>query len=429
MSSTQLAKKVRVLIADDMADTRENLTKLLYFEKDIEVIGGASDGQQAVDLAKKSSPDIVLLDLNMPVVDGIAAAAAIRESGCGSAVIMMSVQDDVQYFRQAMLAGAREFLTKPFTGQDLIGAIRRVYEHSERPSAARVITAPTVSVNTPVKNGRIVTVFGPKGGVGRTTIAVNLAVALRNVSGKDVALVDGNLQFGDDGVLLSLQPQKTIVDLLPHVSALDPEIFDDLLLRHDSGVRVLLAPARPEMAELITPEIFNRILTKLRESSDYVVVDTFPSFQDTMLGTLDVSDQVLVVFTCEMTAIKNVRNFVDVTRALGYPREKLTLVLNRADSAGGIKASDIEKTLGHRISGQIVSDYRLVTSSLNAGVPVVSAHPKSKVAQCLVELAQRVAEVDPVEAASGGKLARASQMLKTALPFRRREATRQGSSS
>lgn len=429
MSATQLSKKVRVLIADDMADTRENLTKLLYFEKDIEVIGGASDGQQAIDMAKKSSPDIVLLDLNMPVVDGIAAAAAIRESGCGSAVIMMSVQDDVQYFRQAMLAGAREFLTKPFTGQDLIGAIRRVYEHSERPNAARVVNAPAVAVNTPLKNGRIVTVFGPKGGVGRTTIAVNLAVAMRMVSGKDVALVDGNLQFGDDGVLLSLQPQKTIVDLLPHVSALDSEIFDDLLLRHESGVRVLLAPARPEMAELITPEIFNRILTKLRESFDYIVVDTFPSFQDTMLGTLDVSDQVLVVFTCEMTAIKNVRNFVDVTRALGYPREKLMLILNRSDTAGGIKASDIEKTLGHPISGQIASDYRLVTSSLNAGVPVVSAHPKSKVALGLLELAHHIAEVEAVGNASGSKLSRASQMLKIPLPFRRREAARQVSSS
>ncbi len=429
MSANQQSKKVRVLIADDMADTRENLTKLLYFEKDIEVVGGASDGQQAIDMAKKASPDIVLLDLNMPVVDGITAAAAIRESGCGSAVIMMSVQDDVQYFRQAMLAGAREFLTKPFTGQDLIGAIRRVYEHSERPSANRVAVTPAQTVSTPIKNGRIVTVFGPKGGVGRTTIAVNLAVAMRSASGKEVALVDGNLQFGDAGVLLSLQPHKTIVDLLPHVSALDQEIFDDLLLRHDSGVRVLLAPARPEMAELITPEIFNRILTKLRESFDYIVVDTFPSFQDTMLGTLDVSDQVLVVFTGEMTAIKNVRNFVDVTRALGYPREKLMLVLNRADSAGGIKASDIEKSLGHPISEQIPSDYRLVASSLNAGVPFVSAHPKSKVAQGLIDLARRIAEVAPSEVSGSSKAGRAAQMFKIPVPFRRREVTRQVSSS
>ena len=424
MSLANPSKKVSVLIADDMADTRENLTKLLYFEKDIEVVGGASDGQQAIDMARKATPDIVLLDLKMPVVDGIAAAAAIRESGCGSAVIMMSVQDDVQYFRQAMLAGAREFLTKPFSGQDLIQAIRRVYEHSERPGGQRLAAASIATAATPLRNGRIVTVFGPKGGVGRTTVAVNLAVSLGTRSHKSVALVDGNLQFGDVGVLLKLQPTKTIVDLLPHMSALDPEIFDDLLLRHDSGVRVLLAPSRPEMAELITPESFKRILTKLKECFDFVVVDTYPSFQDTMLTTLDVSDQVVILFTCEMTALKNVRNLLDVTRALGYPREKLLLVVNRADSAGGIKTSDIEKTLGQSISGQITSDYKLVTSSLNEGVPVVLAHPKSKVAQSLTALAQQVAEIDLTEAGAHGKAGGRFSMLRINLPFRRRQAAR-----
>ncbi len=137
MNTSTRSKKVTVLIADDVADTRENLTKILNLEKDIEVIGGASDGQQAIEMARESMPDIVLLDVNMPGIDGISAAAAIRESGCGSAVIMMSVRDDVQYFRQAMLAGARDFLTKPFSGQDLVQAIRGVCEQSERASAIR----------------------------------------------------------------------------------------------------------------------------------------------------------------------------------------------------------------------------------------------------------------------------------------------------
>ena len=349
MSIASPSKKVTVLIADDIADTRDNLAKLLYFEKDIEVVGQASDGQQAVELARKLAPDIVLLDVNMPVLDGIAAAAAIRESRCGSAVIMMSVQDDVQLFRQAMLAGAREFLVKPFSGQDLIQAVRRVYEHSDRlpgPAAPAVSGAAVM----PRRDGKIITVFSPKGGVGRMTVAVNLAVALRRVCDATVALVDGSLQFGDVGIMLMMQPQKTIVDLLPHVSSLDPEIFDDLLLRHDTGVRVLLAPARPEMAELITPEIFKRILTKLREAFDYVVVDTFPSFHDTMLGALDAADHLIVLFTSEMTAIKNVRNLLDVTHALGYPNEKVLLVVNRADSAGGIGLADVQRRSARRSS-------------------------------------------------------------------------------
>lgn len=418
------SKKVTVLIADDMADTRENLTKLLFFEKDIEVVGGASDGAQAVEMARRLSPDLVLLDVNMPGLDGISAASAIRESGCGSAVIMMSVQDDVQLFRQAMLAGAREFLIKPFSGQELIQSIRRVYEHSDRSSAVSRPATPVVVAPVPLlRNGKIVTIFSPKGGVGRTTLAVNLAVALRRVTEATVALVDGNLQFGDTGILLGLQPTKTIVDLLPHVSTLEPEIFDDLLLRHDSGVRVLLAPSRPEMAELITPEVFKRILTKLREAYDYVVVDTYPSFHETMLSTLDVSDQVLVLFTCEMPAVKNARSLLEVTRALGYPKEKLLLVLNRADSAGGIRASDIERTLGHAISGQIASDYRLVTSAANVGVPFVIAHPKSKVSVGVYQLAAQIAQAGspPV---SPRRKAGLLPSLRDSLPFRRKAATR-----
>ncbi|MBX6771575.1 MAG: response regulator [Chloroflexi bacterium] len=418
MSIASPSKKVTVLIADDIADTRDNLAKLLYFEKDIEVVGQASDGQQAVELARKLAPDIVLLDVNMPVLDGIAAAAAIRESRCGSAVIMMSVQDDVQLFRQAMLAGAREFLVKPFSGQDLIQAVRRVYEHSDRLPGPVAPVVPGAAV-MPRRDGKIITVFSPKGGVGRTTVAVNLAVALRRVCDATVALVDGSLQFGDVGIMLMMQPQKTIVDLLPHVSSLDPEIFDDLLLRHDTGVRVLLAPARPEMAELITPEIFKRILTKLREAFDYVVVDTFPSFHDTMLGALDAADHLIVLFTSEMTAIKNVRNLLDVTHALGYPNEKVLLVVNRADSAGGIGLADVQKALGKTVFAQLSSDYRLATSSLNEGKPFVVTQPRSRLARDVISLAARLGGLSENAGAVGrtGVISR----LRLGFPFHRSE--------
>jgi pilus assembly protein CpaE len=418
MSIASPSKKVTVLIADDIADTRDNLAKLLYFEKDIEVVGQASDGQQAVELARKLAPDIVLLDVNMPVLDGIAAAAAIRESRCGSAVIMMSVQDDVQLFRQAMLAGAREFLVKPFSGQDLIQAVRRVYEHSDRLPGPAAPAVPGAAV-MPRRDGKIITVFSPKGGVGRTTVAVNLAVALRRVCDATVALVDGSLQFGDVGIMLMMQPQKTIVDLLPHVSSLDPEIFDDLLLRHDTGVRVLLAPARPEMAELITPEIFKRILTKLREAFDYVVVDTFPSFHDTMLGALDAADHLIVLFTSEMTAIKNVRNLLDVTHALGYPNEKVLLVVNRADSAGGIGLADVQKALGKTVFAQLSSDYRLATSSLNEGKPFVVTQPRSRLARDVISLAARLGGLSENAGAVGrtGVISR----LRLGFPFHRSE--------
>ena len=208
--------------------------------------------------------------------------------------------------------------------------------------------APTVAT----ADGRIVTVFSPKGGVGRTTIACNLAVALKQHSGRPdvrVALVDCGLPFGDVGVFLDLQPNRTLVDLLPHVAGLDEgDLIGEFMVRHaTTGVEVLLAPTRPETAELVTADALKRVLAKLRENFDYVVVDTSPTFAETNLAVLDLSDRIVVPLTLDLTAVKNVRIFLEVAQALGYGRERFMLVLNRATSNSGINAKDVEIGRAH----------------------------------------------------------------------------------
>ena len=377
------AAPIRLLVVDDLAETRENLMKLLSFEDDIEIVGAAPDGRLAVETTRSLKPDLVLMDITMPTMDGIAAAEAIRAECPTAQVIMMSVHDESETLRRAMLAGAREFLVKPFGADELVTAIRRVAERkrsdattTHRPSGPQEHTG-----------GRVLSVFSPKGGVGRTTIACNLAVALKQSTGKKVALVDGNFQFGDVGVVLNLQPTKTIVDLLPHIADIDAELIGDVVLRHGSGVDVLLAPTRPEMAELVTSDYLKRILGKVREVYDYVVVDTAPSFSETMLAALDLSDRIFVILTVEMPAIKNTRLFLEVAGQLGYGRDKLTLVLNRADSTGGVDVGEIERSLGHKIPAKIVSDGRLVTYALNQGEPFVLLNKKAEVTRGLYELA------------------------------------------
>ncbi len=396
-------QKIRVLIVDDFADTRESIAKLLYFERDIEVVGSAGDGQQAIQLTKELRPDVVLMDINMPGMDGIAATEAVCAAVPECEVIMMSVQGEPDYLRRAMLAGAREYLVKPFTGDELAGSIRHMYElASDKRSrlAAAVKPAPVVPATEagPVLSGRLIALFSPKGGVGRTTIATNLAVALRTMTGKRVALVDCNLIFGDIAVMLNLHANTTISDLIHGIRTLDKETLDRILVEHNSGVKVLLGPPRPELAELITADHLRTILNQVKLHYDYVVVDTPPTFEDTVLAVLDLSDQILLLSTPEVPAIKNVKLFLEVAEALHYPQEKLTLVLNRADSTGSIHVEDIEQSIRFKISASIPSAWQLVSTAVNQGVPVVTSQPDSAVAKSLMEMVRLVVTEADTEA-------------------------------
>ncbi len=423
--------KVRVLIVDDITDTRENLRKLLFFEKDIEVVGGVGRGEEGIQKARELRPDVVLMDINLPGMDGIAATEAIRSQAPSTQVIMMSVQGESEYLRRAMLAGAREFLVKPFGSEELASSIRRVHAlardtNSPLP-APQPASQPGIQVEGQREKGEIFSIYSAKGGVGRTTVACNLAVALKNITGKKVVLVDASLQFGDVAVVLNAQGSKTIVDLTRHLDNLEPELIDGVLATHSSGVRLLLAPPRPEMAELITADAMKGILNKLRECYDYVVVDTAAGFHDTVLAALDVSDRIILLFTLEMPSIKNAKTFIQIADALEYPADKLLLVLNRVDGVGGIQPSDVEESLRQRIPIKIVSDARLATYALNRGIPFVVSNAESPLAKGIFTLAELVARVqcnhvlgtsEAVEAKAGhSPLSRLQMPIK--LAFRR----------
>jgi len=383
-----MADRIRVLIVDDIQETRDHLTKLLGFESDVEVVGTAASGPEALEAAARLLPDIVLMDINMPGMDGITATEQLMTQVPGSAVIMMSVQGEADYLRRSMLAGAREFLVKPFSSDELVSSIRQVNQR-EKEKGSRVVERPAgSSAAGSGEPGRIVTVFSPKGGVGRTTVAVNLAVAAASELGKRVVLVDGSFQFGDVGVLLNLNPKnKSIADLIPEMEA-DPEFIDQVIVTHSSGLRVLLAPPSPEMAELITVAALRRVLERLRDTHDLVVVDSWPWFHDTTLGLLDVSDDILALLTLEITNIKNIRLFLEVADQLGYPSGKIKLILNRADSALGIRVSDVEHSIGRHIDETIVSDGRSVVYALNRGVPFITSNREAQVSQDILRLAR-----------------------------------------
>jgi pilus assembly protein CpaE len=396
-----MADTIRVLIVDDIPETRDHLTKLLGFEGDIDVVGSAASGAEAISQATALSPDIVLMDINMPDMDGIAATEQLARTAPMTAVVMMSVQGEADYLRRSMLAGAREFLVKPFSSDELTASIRQVYAR-ERDKLSRIAVAPAPAADTtgtpgaPAGSGEpgmVVAVFSPKGGVGRTTVAVNLAVAAATELGKRVVVVDGSFQFGDVGVLLNLNPKnKSIADLVPELEQAGNEVesIETFVINHSAGIRVLLAPPSPEMAELITPAGIRRVIESLRQTHDLVVVDCTSFFNDTTLAILDTADTILTMLSLEITSIKNMRLFLEVADQLGYEGGKVRLVLNRADSALGIRIQDVEHSIGRKVDDTIVSDGRSVVYALNRGVPFFLSNREAQVSQDILRLATSV---------------------------------------
>jgi len=398
--------KIRVLIVDDVAETRENIRKLLQFEKDVEVVGAAKSGRDGITQAKETRPDVVLMDINMPDMDGITATELILRNSPSTQIVILSVQGDPNYMRRAMLAGARDFLTKPPAVDELTAAIRRAGKmaHDERrrvtPQALTSGTAGVPGVTVPL--GRVITVYSPKGGGGATTLAVNLAVTLCNEETR-VALVDGNLQFGDVTVFMNEQVRNSILDLGPRAEELDEEILEEVMRLHSpSGVKILSAPSRPEYAEQVSGDQFTKIITFMRNLYSYIVIDASSNLTDIALAALDLSDLIILITTQDIPSIKNARLFLDLTGSLGINKRRVLFVMNRFDKRIGITPEKVGESFKHDIVAVIPAEERIVVPSINRGVPFMMGdrtRPIAKSMLALVEvIRQRLAEMATEEA-------------------------------
>lgn len=392
-----MGEKIRVLIVDDISETRENVKKLLQFESDVEVVGTASTGKEAIQTSQELNPDVILMDINMPDMDGIAATEIIRSKLPAVQVIILSVQSDQNYMRRAMLAGARDFLTKPPMGDELISAIRRAGDMAkvEKSKAAQVQAAP-VANNTggtagfSGKRGKIVTIYSPKGGTGCTTLSVNLALSLVNPETK-VTLVDGNLQFGDVAVFINEQGKNTVVDLASRSGELDAEIVEEVMIKHStSELRILACPSRPEYAEKVSSGQFARVLDYLRQLYDYVIVDTTSILSDVTLATIDLSDIIVLVSTQDIPSIKNCRLFLDLLQNLGIERERILFIMNRFDKKVNITPDRVAENLKQAVSLVIPVDDATAVAAVNKGIPFVMNNKSQPIARGVLALAENI---------------------------------------
>jgi pilus assembly protein CpaE len=398
-------EKIRVIIVDDIAETRENIRKLLQFESDVEVVGVARTGREAIDLARDAKPDVILMDINMPDMDGIQATEAIRRIVPYAQIVILSVQSDPNYMRRAMQAGACDFLAKPPTVDELNSAIRRagLMAHEERsklaPTAAQQGSIPGVGpVSTPsAAMGQVIAVYSPKGGTGCTMLATNLAVSL-HADDTPVVLVDGNLQFGDVAVFLNEQGKFSLVDLAPRADELDPDVVDSVMIKHTpSGVKILAAPYRPEQAENVTGDQFAKVLRYLKRIYSYIIVDTSSALSDVTLSIIDAADLVILISTQDIPSIKNARLFLDLADALGLNRQRIIFIMNRYDKRVGITAERVSENFKHEVSAVIPLEERIVVPSINRGTPFILSNKSQPISRAVLTLAetirQRLAEI------------------------------------
>ena len=279
-------EKVQLLIIDGDLESALELRQLIQVDPNIEVVAHAVAALEAIRMATLEQPDVVCIDLNILRAEGIAICEAIAARLPEARVIMIlpQSQPDADLMRSAMRAGAFELLVRPFDAIDFAKSVGRAHRyrphgmetlaapeaHAPAPAPAR--TPPAAAPVEPPSHGAVLTVFSVVGGIGRSTVAVNLAIALKELTQSKVALVDSNLRFGDVGILLNLRSTRSMVDICTPHGGVDLEVLDTVLLSHYSGVRVLLGPPSPEFGEMVTPAALGIIIRALRERFDYVVV-------------------------------------------------------------------------------------------------------------------------------------------------------------
>ncbi len=403
-----MAEKIRVMIVDDIAETREQLRKLLSFDPDVEVVAMVGSGEEAVANVVQAHPDVILMDINLPGMDGITATGKVVEAVPTVQVIMLSVQGETDYMRRAMMAGARDYLTKPPSADDLLDAIHRAFKLRQKmgtgPLNQTAVSGGGKSRTAPAeRQAKVITVFSPKGGTGCTTVVVNLAVALQAMVGPDVnvCVVDANLQFGDISVFMKLQPTRTLADLAPHVQDLDADLLKTITVPHNSGVQVLVAPPSPEDADVFRDagveetgvnHAMRAILEFARYQYDFIIVDTSHNVDDVLLAALDVSDLVLVVTRPVIPEIRGARMFIELLHKMGYTMNRIGLVINGVDNKRmGIQPEAIERAMMPALA-QIPSDERIALRAANYGEPILPKNARTPLGMALIAFAKKVRE-------------------------------------
>lgn len=394
---------INVFVVDGTRVSRRITTTMLASDNRFDVVGTSTTLSDALQQFSELSPDVVLLDDSIQDTDLPKAIWQVTSSYRDVGVIAMGRHRDAQTLRRYILAGARGFVPRPLNADDLRQTVQQVYEHivserqarEERRSPA---TGPLV-VRRTGELGHAVAIFGSKGGVGKTTVAANLAVALAQLTDKRVGMIDADWALGELGLLFDMSPVTTVLEFVEHVNnvagdEIDLELLKALMQRHGrTGIRVLLSVSRPEHADFIEKRHVHMLLAQMPRLFDFVFVDCPVGYDERTLFILEHADQLLFVVTPDIGALKNARSFLNVAEALGFERDRITIVLNRHDSQVNITPKDVQEWLAFPVRYTIASGGPEVARSANKGEPLVLSEPRHRVSRDVIAIARDIIEL------------------------------------
>ncbi len=399
---------INVLLVAGRDQEAEWLTATLRVEQGIAFAGTVPTLEHAITTAAQRRVDVVLLDSSVPDAKQLDRLQALAAMPLGPATILIVSPLEMAFVQQAMFAGARGFLLKPFTHEQLLDSLRQTYDMLiQQRQALTVVAAPPPP---PEVTAEILSLFSPKGGVGRTALATNLAIALSQEVHKQVTLVDGDLRFGDVDIAVNLIARKSVADLLAYTDELDAGLIESALTDHSSGVRVLLAP--PYFDPVLEEEaghLAKVIKTLATAQNGYIIVDAPSDLNESTLNLLDMSRRVVLVTSASVALLRATKRFLELARKMDYPEHKLVLVVSgyRKDD---IPIDSIEHHLSWPVAAVVPSDPAAMALALNQGQPIISRDRNHPISKAVLKLARYLG------AMSAGNATPATSEDQSALP-------------
>jgi pilus assembly protein CpaE len=383
---------LRILVAlADPAD-RTMVREVVREAEGFDILAYAATGTEAVQMNASNRADVVLLAADLPRLDGYQAARMISLHAPATRILLVDATSDVGSLQRAMGAGARGLIRQPIDAEQLLQSLRHFEEQEEQRHDAEFLQAVD-----PARAPVTVAVCGSKGGIGKTTMAINLAVSLAKLEAGGVALADLSVQFGDVSSMLDARPKRTLADVALAGDEMDAELLRQTAVTHETGLAIFIGSLAPQPIDVFTPQFVDNLLIALRQAYRFVVLDLPPILHAGTLAALSRADHVLVVCgASDVTMVASTCGYIDVLLEGYVSPERLHIILNRTARTMPLQLSEVEEAVGRRVSMQVPADERRMVAATNDGTPAVLSQASSPAAGAIAMLASRIHKREPL---------------------------------